>query len=176
MKNTRLQLYHMDMKYIRKLAQKDENVMSISPQLHKESRPFVGIVVICRDRKYCIPLTSPKPKHDTMKNGKDFSKIYDKKGKLLGVVNFNNMIPVNDNVITRIDVSIYGSDSPKDKAYKELLRDQLDWCNENKEAIVAKANKLYVQVTEHPEKSFLLTKRCCKFKELEALLEKYQSK
>ena len=77
MKNTRLQLYHMDMKYIRKLAQKDENVMSISPQLHKESRPFVGIVVICRDQKYCIPLTSPKPKHDTMKNGKDFSKIYD---------------------------------------------------------------------------------------------------
>lgn len=164
------------MRYIRKLAQKDENVMSISPQIHKENRPFVGIVVVCRDRKYCIPLTSPKPKHEAMKNDKDFSKIYDKRGKFIGAVNFNNMIPVNDEVITRIDVNIRANDSPRDKAYKELLRDQLDWCNENKDAIVAKANKLYTQITEHPEKSFLLTKRCCKFKELEAVLARYPSK
>ena len=51
------------MKYIRDLAKSDDNVMSVSPQIGKESRPFVGIVVICDKKPYCIPLTSPKPKH-----------------------------------------------------------------------------------------------------------------
>ena len=41
--------------------------MSVSPQIGKENSPFVGVVVICNDKKYCIPLKSPKPKHQTMK-------------------------------------------------------------------------------------------------------------
>lgn len=50
MKKQRLHLYHIDMKYVRDLARADDKVMSVSPQVGKESRPFVGIVVICNQK------------------------------------------------------------------------------------------------------------------------------
>ncbi len=62
------------MKYVRDLSKADDKVMSVSPQERKENRPFVGIVVIMDSKKYCIPLTSPKPKHEKMKNDLNFSK------------------------------------------------------------------------------------------------------
>ncbi|MGN0601248.1 MAG: type III toxin-antitoxin system ToxN/AbiQ family toxin [Oscillospiraceae bacterium] len=172
MKRERLKIYHIDMKYIRDLSNKDGNVMTVSPQINKETRPFVGIVVICDKQKYCIPLSSPKPKYHKMKNDKDFSKIYDKKQKLIGVLNFNSMIPVDNSVIRTVDIKINPSDSQSDKYYKGLLNDQLDWCNDNQEAIEIKANKLYELVTETPDKMRSLTRRCCNFKKLEAVLAK----
>jgi protein AbiQ len=164
------------MKYIRDLAKVDDKVMSISPQIGKENRPFVGIVVICDSKPYCIPLTSPKLKHQQMKNDKDFSKMFDKNGKLIGAINFNNMIPVDNRSIKPIDINVHPKDSPKDKAYKELLNDQLNWCNQNKESIIKKANRLYIIVTETPDKFRNLTRRCCDFKKLEIVLEKRLTK
>jgi protein AbiQ len=172
MKKQRLHLYHIDMKYIRDLAKSDDRVMSVSPQVGKENRPFVGIVVICNHKKYCIPLTSPKAKHQTMKNDKDFSRMFDKGNKLIGCLNFNNMIPVADEVLHPIDIKCYQGDSAKERAYKELLNDQLDWCNDNLDAITTKAEKLYKIVTESPDKMKNLTRRCCDFKKLEQVLEK----
>ena len=61
----KLDLYYIDLKYIRKLANADSNVMSVSPQRGKAGRPFVGVVVLVNDRKYCIPLQV------------DFIKIFD---------------------------------------------------------------------------------------------------
>ena len=63
MKQERLRLYTIDMKYIRNLAHADNNVMSVSPQIGKSTRPFVGIIVICDEKQYCVPLSSPKSKH-----------------------------------------------------------------------------------------------------------------
>ena len=77
MEQRRLNLYLIDMKYIRNLAKADSHVMSVSPQIAKETRPFVGIVVVCGEQKYCIPLSSPKSKHQSMKNDVDFTKILD---------------------------------------------------------------------------------------------------
>ena len=120
-------------------------------------------------------MSSPKLKHEAMKNDKDFSRIIDKHGKLIGVLNFNSMIPVNDDVITPIDIKVRSGDTSKDKAYKELLNDQLDWCNKNREIINNKANKLYHIVTETPGKMIALTKRCCDFKKLEKICDRYVS-
>ena len=175
MKSQRLGLYRIDIKYVRNLANVDDRVMSVSPQEGKASRPFVGVILICDEYKYCIPMSSPKPKHATMKNDKDFSKIIDKHGKLIGVLNFNSMIPVNDDVITLIDIKIKPDDSPKDKAYKGLLNDQLDWCNDNRDTIINKANKLYRIVTKNPEKMIALARRCCDFKKLEKICNRYAS-
>ena len=174
MKRERLKMYNIDIKYMRDLSNVDDKVLSVSPQLHKENRPFVGIVVICDNKKYCIPLSSPKPKHEKMKNEKDFSKIYNKNDKLIGVLNFNSMIPVNDVVINEIDLHIRPNDSQRDKYYKGLLNDQLDWCNDNQALIETKANKLYFLVTQMPDKMKNLTRRCCDFKKLEAVLEKWE--
>lgn len=176
MKKQRLHLYHIDMKYVRDLAKVDDKVMSVSPQLGKANRPFVGIVVICNYKKYCIPLTSPKSKHQTMKNDKDFSKMFDKENKLIGCLNFNNMLPVDDSVLMLIDIKVHPKDNERERAYKALLNDQLDWCNGNLDAITAKAEKLYHIVTETPDKMRNLTKRCCDFKKLEKVLEKRKDK
>ncbi len=160
------------MKYVRDLARVDDKVMSVSPQENKEKRPFVGVVVILESKKYCIPLTSPKPKHKKMKNDLDFSKMYDANDKFIGALNFNNMIPVSEEFIISININPNRYDSPKDKIYKELLNNQLDWCNNNRETIERKANKLYRFITQTPEKSRNLTRRCCDFKKLEQVLER----
>jgi protein AbiQ len=86
------------------------------------------------------------------------------------------MIPVDNRSIRPIDINVHPKDSPKDKAYKELLNDQLNWCNQNKESIIKKANRLYIIVTETPDKFRNLTRRCCDFKKLEAVLEKRLTK
>lgn len=92
---TDFKLYKVDMKYIRNLHNIDDKVLSVSPQMGKDNRVFVGIVIICGAHKYCIPLSSPKEKHKKMKNSMDFSKI-EINGKLLGVLNFNLMIPIEE--------------------------------------------------------------------------------
>lgn len=142
MKQQRLNLYLIDMKYIRNLARADDNVMSVSPQIEKESRPFVGIVIVCECYEYCIPLSSPKAKHSSMKNDVDFMKIIVDE-KLIGVLNFNNMIPVDAICIKPLDLKITSKDNSSVRQYKKLAAKQLDWCRRNQESIVKKANKLY---------------------------------
>ena len=106
----KLDLYYIDLKYIRNLSKADDNVMSISPQRGKENRPFVGVIALVNGAEYCIPLTSPKDKFKTKKSQLDFIKIFDESRrddnnqfKLIGVLNINNMIPVADAVIQKVD-------------------------------------------------------------------------
>ena len=169
----RLGFYKVNMKYIRNLAAVDDKVMSVSPQSNKETRPFLGIIIVCNDKKYCVPLTSPKAKHNNMKNREDFSRIVDKNGKIIGALNFNNMIPVSEEVITSLDIRKNPNDSYEESGRKKILNIQLDWCNDNRDIIIRKANKLYHLVTETPDKMRNLTRRCCDFKKLEVVLEKY---
>lgn len=170
MKQKRLNLFLIDMKYIRDLAHVDDHVMSVSPQVGKASRPFVGIVVVCKSRAYCVPLSSPKPKHTSMKNDIDFMKIYDGE-KLIGVLNFNNMVPVDELFLKPVDMKITGIDSKSTKQYKTMLAKQLTWCQQNQEAIVKRANRLYQMIVDGKANSEL-RKRCCDFLLLESILAK----
>ncbi len=170
MKQNRLNLYLIDMKYIRDLAKADDHVMSVSPQISKEKRPFVGIIIVCGTEKYCVPLSSPKPKHAAMKNDVDFTKIYDGE-KLIGVLNFNNMIPVDEQFIRPLNIKPSPSDNANTIHYKKMSAKQLTYCQRNQEAIVRKANKLYELITSGKANS-LLKRRCCDFSKLEAILKK----
>jgi len=174
MRQQRLNLYLIDIKYIRNLAKADDNVMSVSPQIDKESRPFVGIVVVCEDHEYCVPLSSPKSKHVSMKNDVDFTKIIVQE-KLIGVLNFNNMIPVDVNCIKPLDLKITSKDNAVERQYKKLAAKQLDWCRQNQESIIKKANKLY-KLMQSDCVSGYLKKRCCDFKRLEKVLKKWSKK
>ncbi len=55
----------------------------------------------------------------------------------------------------------------EDNKYKELLVNQLDWCNkmENRDNIYRKAEKLYKEILNKKEQSRFWN-RCCKYKEL----------
>ncbi len=99
-----LNLYRIDMKYIRNLHNIDDRVSSVSPQIGKQHRIYVGTVVVCNEHKYLIPLSHPVEKHKKMSPRADFDKIYDKKGKLLGVLNYNLMIPVEDRQLIKVNL------------------------------------------------------------------------
>jgi protein AbiQ len=125
----------------------------------KTKRPFVGILLTINAISYYAPLTSPKPKHLKMKNQLDFLKI---NGGLWGAINFNNMIPIQSSSLTKVEMKILASDTQDEVAYKNLLMNQLSWCNRHKEQIVNQAIKLYTLITTgkaRPE----LTRRCCNF-------------
>lgn len=172
MKQQRLNLYTVNLKYIRNLHNQDDHVFSISPQTGKSNRPFVGIVIICDNKQYCVPLSSPKPKHQTMKNDIDFHKILDTNGKLIGVLDFNNMIPVRPDVIDEIKINISHHDSPSVKHYKNLVIEQLTFCRKNQDIIIAKANKLY-RIVSKKNVSGHLKQRCLKWHKLEKVLENF---
>ncbi len=175
MKQERLNLYTVNMKYVRNLHnQGDDRVYSVSPQIGKEKRPFVGIVIICDDKEYCIPLSSLKEKHLKMKNDIDFHKILDDKGKIIGVLDINNMIPVRKDLLKRVDISNKPSDLPETKRYKELVSNQLNYCRKNQDIIIKKANKLY-KMTKKKNTSKQLKQRCLNWERLESILERFNA-
>ena len=45
-----LKLHYIDMKYVRDLHNADDRVDSVSPQIGKENRVFIGVVVTHNDR------------------------------------------------------------------------------------------------------------------------------
>ncbi len=125
----------------------------------KANRPFVGILLEVNGAEYYAPLSSPKPKHQSMKNQVDFIKIDNGN---YGVINLNNMIPVHKNSITAVNPVVQSGDSAADVAYKALLANQLTWCNAHRTEILDKAQKLYTRITTgrgYPQ----LIARCCNF-------------
>ena len=105
-----LEVYRINMKYIRNLHSIDDRVLSVSPQIGKDERPFLGVIIICNEHKYCVPLSKPKEKHKKMRDKIDFKKIV-YQGELIGVLNFNLMIPVEDVLIQKIDTKIRRHDN-----------------------------------------------------------------
>lgn len=135
----------------------------------KLNRPFVGVLLQMGSMSYYAPLSSPKPKHLTMKNQIDMIKV---NGGQYGVINLNNMIPVHINLITMVDTVVSLDDSPSEVKYKALLSNQLTWCNANKDAIISKAQKLYSIIISNSGWDSLL-KRCCDFSGNEFKLRQY---
>ena len=118
-----LDVYRIDMKYIRDLHNIDDRVLSISPQIGKDERPFLGIIVICNEQKYCVPLSKPKKKHEKMRDKIDFKKIV-YRGELIGVLNFNLMIPIEDIVVQKIDTKIRKHDNAERKMNEYKIVDE----------------------------------------------------
>ena len=167
---TDFKLYKVDMKYIRNLHRIDDKVLSVSPQTGKDNRVFVGIVVVCSGQKYCIPLSSPKEKHRRMRNSMDFSKI-EVNGKLLGVLNFNLMIPIEEDQLQSLDLTIKRRDRMNIIQYKTLCKKELEWCQTNSEIICNKANVLYKAYIS--DSDFSGRSRCVDYIRLEQECKKY---
>ena len=86
---SRLNLYRVDKKYIRDLHNADNRVISVSPQINKDTRVFIGILLLLNNQNYVVPISHPKSKHKKMKASADFDKIFNRQGKLIAVLNFN---------------------------------------------------------------------------------------
>lgn len=179
-----LDLYDVDLKYIRDLHNSDSNVMSQSPQVNKDTRRYLGIIIMLNGQQYCIPFSSgTKEKFQRKNSNVDLLKIPDFEHKdnngaykTLAVLNINNMIPVSDSVISKVDLRILKSDNTSQRQRKGLLQKELKWCRDNCDLIERRAQKVYSLVVDTPNKNKNLTRRCCDFKKLEAVLQKYMMK
>ena len=158
MDNKKLKFYTVTEEYMIYLKKYDEKVMDNRGV--KNKRPYIGVLFEIDRKKYLAPLSSPKPKHLTMKNSLDFVKI--NQGKF-GVINLNNMFPVIEEVIIEKNINL-----EEDNKYKELLVNQLNWCNkmENRDNIYRKTEKLYKEILNKKEQSRFWN-RCCNFSLLE---------
>lgn len=149
--------YKVDAAYCNFLRETDPCVPYTMEQ--KSARPFVGIVLNVNGFQYYAPLTSPKPKHLQMKNQIDFLKVNQ---GTWGAINFNNMIPVTEECVEKVDMKIMPDDSKAERDYKNLLSNQLSWCNSNRDVILNQANKLHTLIVTGkgwPN----LRRRCCNF-------------
>lgn len=165
----RFKLYHVNMKYIRNLHRIDDNIPSVSPQNDKQSRPFLGIILLVNNSKFCIPLSSNSEEKNkklaSMRDNITLRKIYDKSGKLLAVLNPNNMIPIRDEYISEIDLKIHTNDIPELRRWKKLCIKELNWCQSHQSEIERLANELYrLYISNEP---FGKRKICLNFPALE---------
>ena len=163
-----MKIYTIDTKYIDHLRTIDTRV----PDQHKRfvNRPYVGIIVTQNNKKYFIPLSSPKLKHQTMKNQLDFLKI---DGGKLGAMNINNMIPVPDGAYIEINIAnLMKSQSINIVKYGNLLDQQQKWIDNNENIILAKVHTLYekYRLCKLPSK---IKNRCLPYSKLESELKKY---
>ena len=163
-----LKIYNVSQQYYNYVRRYDDKVPHMSG--NKAGRPFIGIVLEINDSLYFAPLTSPKIKHLRMRNSVDFTKIDEGK---LGAINFNNMLPVPESEITEVELKINIFDSKSLKAYKTLLEKQRIWCNEHKEHIYKKAEKLY-NLIDNPDR-IKIKERCCNFRLLEQKCREYEA-
>ena len=168
-----LEVYRIDMKYIRNLHNIDDRVLSVSPQIGKDERPFLGVIIVCNEHKYCVPLSKPKKKHERMRDKIDFKKIV-YQGTLIGVLNFNLMIPVDQAQIQRIDTTVRKHDNADTRRKKELLIKELQWCNEHARDLTNTANVLYSKYVSGED--FSAREQCLDFKRMEDACSRYNQK
>jgi protein AbiQ len=163
----RLSLFYVDPDYIAYLQLYDRKVPIVEKIDAMQARPLVGIVVSFEESKFYAPLTSPKPKHASMKDSISFIKIDD---GALGAINLNNMIPVRDSQITKIDIVKFPQLTQADIKYKKLLENQLSWCNKtvNRKRITQSSEQL-IRLIYAKEADPGLLGICCDF---ELLVEK----
>lgn len=154
-----LKLYRISDKYIRFLKSRDSRVQDNK----NRHRPYVGVVLYVGDHRYFVPMESPKPNHANIKPGRHIMKIDNGK---LGLLGFNNMIPVHDAALISFDI-----DKEPDVQYAELLRRQISFINRSKADVLHHASQTYFSAV-HKKNAFLL-KICCDFKKLEYASKQY---
>lgn len=128
----------------------------------KEERKYIGIVLKIGEMNYFAPLSSYKDKHKTMKESVDVIKI-----KTYAVINLNNMIPVPDSQIVKIDIN-----KEKDLKYRYLLQAESREVNRQRDRIRKNAEIVY-RHKKRKGNSTPLAKRTNDFELLERLCREY---
>jgi protein AbiQ len=154
-------IVHIDSAYIEHLHKVDKRV-----QFNKGMRrPYVGVVLDVGGTQYFVPLESPKPNHAHIKAGGPVLKL---QGGKFGIMGFNNMIPVETRCLVLFDISL-----EPDRQYRNLLYNQLDFCNDNHKLIMNRAENTYRKQTGGDK---FYRKICCDFKRLEQAMGLFKKK
>lgn len=159
-------LVKIDTEYCNYLRKFDKKIMYNAGA--KEIRPFVGVLFKVKDCMYFAPLSSPKAKHKKIKSKLDFLKLDNGN---LGAINFNNMIPVMERNVVKLNLKKKAKTNKEEK-YLKLLKEQLFWLNRNDQRIYNRAEKLYNKYLNNTLE-LNIRKRCCNFLLLEEKCKEY---
>ena len=155
----KFRFYHIEEEYVNYLHRVDVKV-----QLNKgEHRPYVGVVLKIGKWKYYVPLESPKPNHINSKSGGPVLKLDEGR---LGIMGFNNMIPVEDQYLVKFDFCTIQDDN-----YRNLLFNQYAYCEKNKDLILSRAKAVYDKTIQGNVPFYRQV--CCHFKRLEGAAKRY---
>ena len=151
-----LKLYKIDINYLKYLYSFDNRVQfnPNNDEDYSTRRPYIGIVYKKCEFNYFVPLEHPRLSHQKLRDNIFILKIHNGK---YGILGFNNMIPVNNNELIKIDIN------KENKKYKEILINQLNFCNKHIKEIRKRAEITY----ESRSKNIFMKKVCCNFKILE---------
>lgn len=158
-----IKFYEVSHKYIDYLLPYAPHLFRNKKAGQQHERKYIGVILHINEVEYFVPLSSFKPKHNTMSEDMtDFIKI-----KKYAVINLNNMFPVPKSEYTYIDIS-----KEKDKAYQALLRSEYRYIKSIQDKIRKNALVVYKHKLQNGN-STGLGKRCNDFKLLEELSKKY---
>ena len=166
----------IDKDYVEYLKLFDNKVQNID---YKDKlKPYIGIILNVNNFKYYVPITSAKAKYIKQNNNLDIVYIKDNNQKLLGVLNLNNMIPVNDNEITLLNFTKlrkYRKFDNLNEEYKYIsfLSMEIVYIRLLSKVITHKAQKLYAEKTNNPHSK--ISQRTNDFKLLEEKCLEYQN-
>ena len=155
-----LRICRVDDRYIRFLRSRDDKVQDNKDR----RRPYVGVVLLVGEYQYFVPMESPKPNHAKIKSGKHIIKL---DGGNLGILGFNNMVPVPQQALIHFDIQ-----AEPDEKYRNLLVHQADFCNKIKADIFDHASRTYYDVVNR--KNAFLQRISCDFKKLERACREYK--
>lgn len=166
----KLSWYVADKDYIKYLKKFDSLVPNIDYGPGK-IKPYIGVVLNINDMNYYVPITSEKAKHYSMHETLDLVIIKDTKtNRIFGVMNLNNMLPIPDQYIKRLDyrnISEFRNFNTiaEERSFIAYMSKELSIINKRQFTIHNKATLLYNKKINFPESR--LSKRCCDFQLLE---------
>lgn len=164
----KLKIVHLNAEYCDYLRKYDPRVPY---NIKDKQRPFVGVLFNVGKCLYFAPLASPRPKHLKLRNNADLLKI--DQGEL-GVINFNNMVPVYNQNIEYVNINDLENIPIDQLAYVKLLRKQLRWLNRYDNRLYRKSKLLYSKYINNTLNENIY-KRCCDFPLLEEKCRIYNS-
>lgn len=170
---SKLKWYVVDKEYVQYLKRFDDKVENIN--YADRFKPYLGIIITIDETNYYVPISSVKDKHYKMNDDIDFIKI-NEGDRILGVLNLNNMIPINNRNVKYLkydEISEYRKfKTEKGKSlYISFLNMELNLINSKLEKIKVNALKLYNEKVNRPNSK--ISKRCCDFKLLEVKCQEY---
>ncbi|MDR1701246.1 MAG: type III toxin-antitoxin system ToxN/AbiQ family toxin [Sporomusaceae bacterium] len=140
-------------------------------------KPFFGSLFRIGELIYVTQVSSPKPRHNKLKNSIDFFKIHRPVSDILiAVVNLNFMFPVHESLVKDIeyrDIDKYCSFKNTDEKNKYIDLMRVEMQEINKLDIVTASKRLYQLKYDKPNHNASL--RCFDFKNLEKASLKYMS-
>jgi len=155
---TDYKIYSVSDGYIKFLQKSCPNVYSNKENTRTHTRKYIGIVIKINEFHYYIPMSSPK-KTDYQKAGSGMAirksivpiiRIVVKNSKgikeLKGTLRVSHMIPV-----PATELKLYDIDNEPDKAYRDLIRDEMIFIRQNKVKIGNNAKVIYKQKLNEDE-------------------------